>query len=531
MKKIIAFMMAAVMAFTMVACSGGDSGSTTSGSETTGEESSASGEIYFGVPADVTSLDPHVQNDSYSEEVVKMIYSTLFVFDENNTPAPSLVDTYEVSEDQLSWTFNLKKGVKFQNGKELTAKDVEASFNRALPEDSGFISTSMMSPIESVTAQDDYTVIIKTKEPYGPLLSMLCNYNTAIMDADYIEQYGRDLAVDPESTNGTGPFKLVSWSKDEELVIEANPDYFGDKAKVQTIHYMVIPEASSRVIALENGEVDMIHKVPSEEVSRLEEMEGISVIKETGVGQRLFRFGCNDEIMSNSKVRQAISYAIDRDAIRQALFAEVSTDSVGPLAPVIFGSYDYGPIKQDVEKAKELLKEAGYENGFDTKIVTTTQYDKGSELAEMLSAQLKEVGINAQIEVLEWSVFLPMISGMTADEFDAPLFIMGAGTSMVDADGGYRDLYTTTPDGKNDRNYGFYSNAEFDEYVDQGMKETDPEKRKEIYQKAGQILYLDDPAGIWLYDQYNVFAYNQDKIDGLRIDALGCVWFDQATVK
>ena len=99
----------------------------------------------------------------------------------------------------------------------------------------------------------DYTVIIKTKEPYGPLLSMLCNYNTAIMDADYIEQYGRDLAVDPESTNGTGPFKLVSWSKDEELVIEANPDYFGDKAKVQTIHYMVIPEASSRVIALENG--------------------------------------------------------------------------------------------------------------------------------------------------------------------------------------------------------------------------------------------------------------------------------------
>ena len=193
MRKLIAFMTAAMMALSLAACGGsGGSGDAASGAGG-GVSSGAGGEILFGVPADVSSLDPQTQNDSYSEEVVKMVYNTLYVFDENNTPVPSLAESYEVSEDNLSWTFHLRTDVKFHNGKTLTAKDVEASFNRALPEDSGYITTSMISPIESVTAADDATVVIKTKEPYGPMLSLLCNYNTAIMDSDFIEQYGRDL--------------------------------------------------------------------------------------------------------------------------------------------------------------------------------------------------------------------------------------------------------------------------------------------------------------------------------------------------
>ena len=181
MRKLIAFMTAAMMALSLAACGGsGGSGDAASGAGG-GVSSGAGGEILFGVPADVSSLDPQTQNDSYSEEVVKMVYNTLYVFDENNTPVPSLAESYEVSEDNLSWTFHLRTDVKFHNGKTLTAKDVEASFNRALPEDSGYITTSMISPIESVTAADDATVVIKTKEPYGPMLSLLCNYNTCLL--------------------------------------------------------------------------------------------------------------------------------------------------------------------------------------------------------------------------------------------------------------------------------------------------------------------------------------------------------------
>ena len=518
MKKLTAILLVALMALSLTAC----------GSKAPAASSNDS-ELIFGTPADASSLDPQTQNDGYSEQITKMLYSTLFVFDENSNPTPSLVDTYETSADGLTWTFHLKQGVKFHNGKELTAHDVAATYNRAIPDDSGYIATSMIAPFESCVAEDDYTVILKTFEPYGPMLSLLCNYNTAIMDADYIEQYGRDLGTTAETINGSGPYKMVSWSKDEEIVTEKFDDYFGTPASIKTIHYVVIPEASSRVIALENEEVDMIMKVPSEDIERLEAMDGITVLKSAGVGARLFRFGCDDEIMSNTKVRQAIVHAIDREAIRNALFANASAPCTGPLSPVVFGSHDYGQIEQDQEKAKALLAEAGYPDGFDTKIVTTTQYDKGVELAEMLAAQLKEIGINAEIEVMEFSVLLPLWSGVTEEEFDQPMFIMGAGTSMVDADGGYRGLYTTTPDGRNDRNYGFYSNADVDRLINAGMTETDPEKRKEYYEEAGQILYLDDPAGIWLYDQYTIAAY-KDNISGVRFDALGCAMLNEATM-
>ncbi|HIY08194.1 MAG TPA: hypothetical protein H9680_02525 [Firmicutes bacterium] len=523
MKRMIAVLLSAVMVLSLAACGG----SQQSGGE--GAAASSGSELLFGVPADASSLDPQTQNDGYSEEITKMLYNTLFKFDENATPVPSLVESYEVSDDDLTWTFKLKEGVKFHNGKELTSADVVASFNRAIPDDSGYIATSMIEPIESVEAVDTYTVAIKTFEPYGPMLSLLSNYNTAIMDADYVEQYGRDLGTSVETINGTGPYKITDWSKDEEIVLVKNDDYFDGAAQIGTIHYLVIPEASSRVIALENGEVDVIYSVSAEDIPRLEETEGLTVMAAAGVGQRLFRFGCNDPIMSNTLVRQALVYAVDREAIRTALFDGVSEASTGPLAPVIFGSYDYGAIEQDQDKARELLAQAGYPDGFDTKIVTTAHYAKGVELAEMLAAQFEEIGVHAEIEVMEMSVLLPLWSGVTAEEFDQPLFIMGAGTSMVDADGGYRGLYTTTPDGRNDRNYGFYSNEEVDRLVQAGMTETDPEQRKEYYRQAGQILYLDDPAGIWLYDQYNVIAY-RDGIEGLRLDAQGSLWFDQATM-
>ena len=513
-KMFTAMLLAVLMMFTLVACGSGSQGD----------------EIFFGLPSDIETMDPRMQNDTYSEEVMKMVYGTLFTFDENTQPTPYLAEDYSVSDDHLTWTFHLKKGVKFHNGDELTAEDVVATFTSAMPSDAGFIVTAMIGAFESVTAVDDYTVEITTKDPYGPMLSLLCNSNTSILNAEYIEQYGRDLGTSAESVNGCGPFKFVSWSREEEVVIEKNPDFFGEIPQISSIHYMVMPEDSSRVIALENGEVDIIYKVPSDDVARLDGMDNISVLKAAGVGQRLFRFGCNDPIISNTKVRQALTHAIDREAIASALFAETSYETTGPLAPVIFGSYDFGPIKQDLEKAKALLAEAGYPNGFDTKIVTTSHYDKGIELAEMISAQLKEINVNAEIEVLEWSVYLPMWGGRTADEFDLPIFIMGAGTSMADADGGFYGLYTTSPDGKNDRNYGLYSNEEVDRLVEAGRRETDLEKRQEYYRQAGQILYLDDPAAMWIYDQYVTAAYN-DKIQGLRIDALGCLLFTDAVIQ
>lgn len=538
MKKLLTLILCLAMVLTVfVGCSSTpatEEGASVSGDAAQGEaaDSEYKDTLVFAMNTDVQSLDPQIQNDTTSEQVVKMLYNTLLKFQDDGTVVGDLAESWSVSEDKLTWTFNLKQGVKFHNGKELTSADVKATFDRALNAEAGGLrTTEIIKMFTAVEAPDPYTVTITTDGPYGPMESLMCNMSLGIMDADYIEQYGLDLGTSAEGENGTGPFKVVSWERDQEIVVERFDDYFGTPAKLQTVVYTVIPEAASRVIALETGEVDVIDKPTDEDLARLEaDTENFTVLRKPTISQRLFRFGCNDPIISNTKVRQAIVYAIDRQAIIDALFTGSAYPSTAPLAPVTFGYSDLGEIEQDLELAKSLLAEAGYPDGFDTKIITTERYQNGIELAEIISQQLAEIGINAKIEVWEWSALSASWNGITADEFDQPIFIMGAGPSMRDADGGLRGLYTTSETGLNDRNYGFYSNAEVDALIEQGMQETDQQKRVEIYKEAMEILYREDPVAFWLFDMYGL-AITSSKVEGVTLSPISTITFENATVK
>lgn len=538
MKKLLTLILCLAMVLSVFAgCSSTpatEEGASSSGEAAQGEaaDSEYKDTLVYALNTDVQSLDPQIQNDTTSEQVVKMLYNTLLKFEDDGTVVGDLAESWSVSEDKLTWTFNLKQGVKFHNGKELTSADVKATFDRALNAEAGGLrTTEIIKMFTAVEAPDPYTVTITTDGPYGPMESLMCNMSLGIMDADYIEQYGLDLGTSVEGENGTGPFKVVSWERDQEIVVERFDDYFGTPAKLKTVVYTVIPEAASRVIALETGEVDVIDKPTNEDLERLEaDTENFTVLRKPTISQRLFRFGCNDPIISNTKVRQAIVYAIDRQAIIDALFTGSAYPSTAPLAPVTFGYSDLGEIEQDLELAKSLLAEAGYPDGFDTKIVTTERYQNGIELAEIISQQLAEIGINAKIEVWEWSALSASWNGITADEFDQPIFIMGAGPSMRDADGGLRGLYTTSETGLNDRNYGFYSNAEVDALIEQGMQETDQQKRVEIYKEAMEILYREDPVAFWLFDMYGL-AITSSKVEGVTLSPISTITFENATVK
>lgn len=538
MKKLLTLILCLAMVLSVFAgCSSTpatEEGASSSGEAAQGEaaDSEYKDTLVFAMNTDVQSMDPQIQNDTTSEQVVKMLYNTLLKFEDDGTVVGDLAESWSVSEDKLTWTFNLKQGVKFHNGKELTSADVKATFDRALNAEAGGLrTTEIIKMFTAVEAPDPYTVTITTDGPYGPMESLMCNMSLGIMDADYIEQYGLDLGTSVEGENGTGPFKVVSWERDQEIVVERFDDYFGTPAKLQTVVYTVIPEAASRVIALETGEVDVIDKPTDEDLARLEaDTENFTVLRKPTISQRLFRFGCNDPIISNTKVRQAIVYAIDRQAIIDALFTGSAYPSTAPLAPVTFGYSNLGEIEQDLELAKSLLAEAGYPDGFDTKIVTTERYQNGIELAEIISQQLAEIGINAKIEVWEWSALSASWNGITADEFDQPIFIMGAGPSMRDADGGLRGLYTTSETGLNDRNYGFYSNAEVDALIEQGMQETDQQKRVEIYKEAMEILYREDPVAFWLFDMYGL-AITSSKVEGVTLSPISTITFENATVK
>jgi peptide/nickel transport system substrate-binding protein len=303
--------------------------------------------------------------------------------------------------------------------------------------------------------------------------------------------------------DGTGPYKLVEWNKDEDMHLVRFDDYFNGPAATENIVIQIVPEAASRAIAIESHQVDAATGISAEDVLRFEEDETLNVFSIPGPGCHLFQFNCADPIVKDTKVRQAISYALDRESLVETLWGamgEKPRDSVAP--PAAFGYINLGVIQQDQEKAKQLLAEAGYPDGFDMTVMCTDVYNKGVQAGEIVKAQLAEVGINVTLDVIDKSTFNDAWSGLTAEEFNETygwgMFLMGAGYITLDGDEGLKRRFATSETGVNDNNYGFYSNAEVDELLNGAAATVDQEWREKAYQRAAEILYLEDPVGCYL---------------------------------
>ncbi len=484
--------------------------------------------LIFAPNTDVVVLDPQHMNDNTSEQVIKMIYNGLLKFNEKSEIVNDLAEDYEVSANGLEWTFKLKQEVKFHDGSDFNAEVVKTSFDRVLNKENALNRYQLYEMISEVQVLDDFTVKFVTKEPFGAFPAILAHTSGSILSPKAVAEFGKDIGNTALTTVGTGPYKIVSWKKDQEVVLERFDDYFDEKGVTKTIIYRPIPEDSSRIMALETGEVDAIQQVPANELKRLESVKGIEIIKKSSNGQRVFRFDLSTEPYDDPKVRQAVSYAVNRQEILDFVVPGLGELSTSGLAKTTWGYADLGTIPYDPEKSKKLLAEAGFPKGFKTKITTTSRYIQGVQLAEVIAEQLKEVGIEAEIDVKEWATIVQEWGGLTKDEFNQGIFIMGAGPSTLDADWGLRPNYTTAE--TNEQNYGFYSNKEYDELIKKAMSETDPEKRKSLYKRAQEIFYLEDPAGVWLYDQYAIIVQS-DKVKGINVHPLSLTTFEKAFVE
>jgi peptide/nickel transport system substrate-binding protein len=481
--------------------------------------------INYAINVDTKTLDPQYENDNNSEQIIRHMYETLLVRSSDG-PQPHLAESWSISEDKLTWTFNLQKGIKFHDGTELTSDDAVATFRRVKELGAGRTPTGFAF-VDAIDKVDEYTFTIQTTEPMGGLLFTLTDPAYSILDDAAIKKYGTNIGTTVEAENGTGPYKLVSWELNNKLLMESFEDYWKGKPPTKYLSFITIPESSSRLAALENGEVDVIEKFTFEDLEHLRQNPEINVTVTPTDGYRIFQFGADDPIMSNSKIREALIYAVDRQAVIDALYGETAEQPTSVIGKNVFAYKDLGAIKPDLNKAKQLLAEAGYPNGFKTKIVTTPRYEKGVEMAEILKSQLEKIGVNAQIEVIDWTSFVPMISGLTPEEFDWPIFIMGVVSITGDADSAFRGLFTTSETGKNNRNYGFYSNSEVDELVAKAATEIDQIKRKEYYEKVQKILYLEDPSGIWMWGVNYTTASNA-KLKNITIHPIGEQTFENA---
>ena len=284
----------------------------------------------------------------------------------------------------------------------------------------------------------------------------------------------------------------------------------------------------SRVIALEAGDVDVITHIPPTDLARLVAEPAIDVHKVASIGAQQFRFNHSRKPFDDPRVVQAISYAIDRRLIVENLMPGLAEVSTGALTPIMRGYAELGEIEQDQAKARQLLADAGYPDGFSTTISTTPRYLLGVELAEVLVAQLAEVGIQAEIEVLDWGSMVAFWEGLLPENNPQEIFIMGAGASTADPDWGLRPIFMTSP--TNENNYGYYSNAEFDRVIQEAMRETDPGERQALYRRAQEIVYLEDPGAIWLYDNYFIIGARA-QVTNITQSPLGVVTFERATFR
>jgi len=510
---------AVVMAILAVAaCGGGSTGGTPAGTRDT---------LVFAASADATTLDPHNTTDTESDQVIMMMYETLIGFDQDMKIVPRLAERWEVAPDGVTWTFHLRKGIRFHDGTPFNAEAVRRNFARVLDPVAKHKRLVLFSMVDTVEAPDESTVRIVTKYPFGAFEPTMAHVSAAIVNPTVADRFGKEFGLGADRASGTGPYRIASWKKDQEIVLERNDDYWGEKGRTKRIVYRPVPEAAARVLALEAGDVDVITRVPSADIARLEKDPGIRVTKTPSVGMQQFRFNVTKKPYDDVRVRQAISFAINRRAIVDNLVSSFARPSTSALTPIMRGYANLGEIPHDPGKARQLLAAAGYPKGFTTRIATTPRYPMGVELAEAVAADLRTVGIDAAIDVIEWGTMVTYWAGLPPEKNPQEIFIMGAGASTADADWGLRPIFQTAP--TNENNYGYYSNAEFDRVIEAAMRETDAARREQLYRRAQEIVYLEDPGAIWLFDTLYVVA-SRANVEGITPSPLGAVTFHRAVV-
>ena len=508
MKKTLVFLLAAMMVLSMAFSA-------------VAETVELGDTLTVAVGHDPDTLNPGIAANN--ERYERLLFSGL-VWQEGTEIVPDLAESWEMSEDGLTWTFKLRDNVFFHNGKKLTSADVKASYDRF--KTNQLTHSGKMAWIKEVNCPDDLTVEIVCDGPYPLVLSSLAGHWALVLDADCIEKYGNDLGLTAESVNGTGPYTMKTHIWDEKYEFVANPNYFKGEPSITNLNFVIIPDASSRTIALEAGEIDLICGVNASDVGLLQD-EGFPVEFTLSNGQYFFMYNCSEySVCNDPKVRLAINHAVDTAAIVNALYTDVKGEVPTSFATSRdYGTEDLGVFPYNPELSKQLLAEAGYPDGITLKLFAYPGYAKNPESAEIVKQMCAQVGINIEITVGDNAAFME-IFGHTPESFDEQIgydmFCMGQGPANCDL-GGYQGLYTTDTV-SNDSNYGFYSNAEVDELFAKQAVETNVEKRLEMLNRLNEILYLEDPVGLLIWNDATPFAMN-DRILNCQgnVNIMGCV--------
>lgn len=517
------FVLALAFSMILAACSGGGSSSSENGSGNEIDEDKGKGteggDLVLAVLSDASSLDPAGSNDVPSSVVQANIYETLVKRDDDNKIVEGLAEKWEAIDD-TTYEFTLRQGVTFHDGEPFNAEVVKMNLERVLDPEVASPRYFLYEMITDIIVKDDYTVQIKTEYPFAPLLAHLSHNGGSMVspksiEADYEAMKNGEKAGSVIATNpvGTGYFKFESWEPGAEIKLSKNEDYWGDKAHVDTVTFKVVPESAVRNADLETGYVHIADPVQPNEVAGINEGSFAKVNQKASSSLAYLGFNTDKEPFNDPKVRRAISMLVNKDDISQGVYDGFGIPAKGPLAPGIFGyNEDAKPIEYNVEEAKKLLKEAGYENGFKSSIWTNDNPQR-QQIAVLLQDELKKVNVEVSIEVMEFGAYLEKTANGEHD-----MFILGWSNPTGDADYGMYALFHSSQKG-DPGNRSFYDNPEVDKLLEEGRRESDPDERIKIYNKVQEMLIEEAPMAYLIHTEYLTGVSN--KIKGFSIGTDG----------
>lgn len=463
-------------------------------------------------------IDPHVQT-SVGFVPIENAYESL-VYTERDTTrlVPQLAESWTVSPDGVTFTFKLRQGVRFHDGAAMDAEAVKGSFERLKKLNKG--SAWVLSHLESITVKDPMTLEMKIKPGGPPFLGGLANVRIVSPKAVKEQAKGDDMAQDflNRQSAGTGPYKILSWERSQKVVLTKFDDYWGgwkNPGHFTDINMLVIPEASTQRLMLEKGEIDMAMKFPAEALPQLEQNKDLQVVKVQGLRVFYLRLQNAAPPTSDVRVRQAINYAFDGDAFRKSMEGTYDPPT-GPVPDVFLGGWKPNyPYKYDVNKAKELLKEAGYSESKKAKVVADilTATPDQKKAAEILQAGLKATGM-AELEIREneWAVMLKYNTDWQKTkepEKAHHLFGLFTPPRIPDAYSYLWYTYASKASGSFARNVMNYNNAAVDAVLNEAALATDPAKQIELYRRATQTI-VDEAADLFVGTQTKVYLLRKD---------------------
>ncbi|GAW27686.1 ABC transporter substrate-binding protein [Carboxydocella sp. JDF658] len=501
MRKLWSLALAGVLALSTLLSGCGGGKSADNGGKPAGEEKKEKTFI-FAKSGDPVGLDPINVTDGESIYVTQQIFDTLVEYKQDSTEIqPALAESWEASKDGLEWTFKLRQGVKFHDGTPFNAEAVKFNFDRWRDKNNPYhqgdfeyyaaMFGGFPGIIKEVKAVDEYTVKFILEKPNAPFLANLAMAAFGISSPDAIKKYGQDYFKNPV---GTGPFKFVEWKKDDKVVLVKNEEYWGEKAKVDKVIFRTIPDNSARLMELKAGTIDAMIGVNPDDVEGIKNDPNLQLLLRPSMNVGYLAMNTEKKPFDNVKVRQAINHAINKQALIDAFYAGLAKPAKNPLPPSLWGyndevkDYEYDPAK-----AKALLAEAGFPNGFKTRLwampVARPYMPQPKQIAEAIQKDLAAVGIQAEIVTFDWGTYLQKgengehelyLLGWTGDNGDPDNFLY----VLLDKD-------NTTKGSAS--NVAFYKNDKVHDLLIKAQQESDQNKRAELYKQAQVLIKADAP--------------------------------------